>query len=328
MGQTLLSAGTLSKRALGYSIGWDSKLFEGVALTLEHPLTRNRPALFVGERFVLRDSRVEHGVERGCEYVKEGSTIGIAKRVALEERMTQSGGRMLLLVYPSSETSLLLHVITHAPARYVPKERLQTVVAGDADVRMESQGEWLLSFERDGQYADIMYVDGRVVRIAREGGTLVTDALSHEEQADVRIAEVLTMLAAAKECDGDQRVKREDFALHQLVSMLAVAGRNKYVFAKAFEILEEFAWDVGLRKAVQEHAVSVLRRISSEHAMRINVAHTRDVGVPAEQVRVQSHDAALKRAKIKKRREENRANRLAAQPAKGMSSGGGQKKKK
>lgn len=325
MGQTLLSAGTPSKRALGYSIGWDSKLFEGVALTLEHPFTRNRPALFVGERFILRDCRTEHGLVRGCEFVREGN-IGIAKRVALEERETQNGSRILLLVQPSSETSLLLHVITHAPSRYVPKERLQTGVVCDADVRIESQGEWLLSFARDGQYADILYVDGRVVRIVREKGALVADTLAYKEQANVRIAEVCKMLAAAKEYDREQRVKREDFALHQLVSMLAIAGRNKYIFAKAFEILEEFAWDVGLRKAVQEHAVSVLRPLSSEHAMRINVAHTRDVGVPAETVRAQSQDAARKRAEIERRRRENRANRLTAQPGKGMSSGGGKQK--
>lgn len=242
-----------------YRLDYTGALSEGIELSLNHPLTGGKPALLVGETYILRN------YERGCLYEPRNGGVGLVRRAVLETKVFDGGKKsLLLLTQPSDEnTPTLLHV--SFPETVRPKERFWVGVSSSdkVTVLIQDSGEMLVSFSGEDSGALIFGKDGGVRRVIYKNRALRTEALTIEEQSVARIARVDRAMEeeGARKNPGENPVPKEDAMLHELIAVMAIGGKHsEVVFAKVYNSLRDKAKKGGIRPAVKDHAVEALKK--------------------------------------------------------------------
>ena len=314
------------------------KLEEGLRLELNHPQTGGKLCVFVGEYFILR----HHG-NNGCFYhPAAGTGYAVARRIAVGKKEFSDGRKpMKLLVQPVADSPLLLHVSTAIPGLVRAKERMWVGIIHNGEVVAQDGDEALVVFpNRDGEIA-IFYPDGSIKRVVREGDVLKMVPVSLEEQAEVRIDHVKNMLEIAADLSDDERMKREDFAQHQLVAIMRFGGRrSSTVFQETFGLLLNWAEAGRIRPGVRKHAEKVLAEHWPAHALKFgwvfDRAPTNGNGRFAGRDEIHTsawkgpspEEQARKRRKAAKDREVRNKMKGASSGGTGSGNGNGKNKKK
>lgn len=243
-------------------------------MELGHPMTRQVPALFVGEFYILRDYRVTEG----CIYVPKGSK-GFVRRAAIEHKVLASGKTMNTLVQPTAASDRQLALIdTTPPTSFRPLPEIQKIWSGvlaeGCTVIANNSGCTLLEFANDGDAATVFYGDCSVARIVRKGKTLVNESLNLLEQTEARVMRAKELSdSASKFQDKDQRAKVMSIAQHEIVTVMGLAKRrDDAAFMVAYNAIEDMAANGNLRDMVYERAIGMLKDLAPAYALQLNTA--------------------------------------------------------
>lgn len=240
-----------------FAVNATGPLHEGTMLSLGHPLTDGRPALILGGvHFILVNDR-----GTGCLYRQTSNMTALVRRVHVEHMVRPGRNPLPLLVNPTAAAPIYLHIDVQMPlpGHVHLKERFRRGVSSGKVVAYGGT-ETLVQFTKNGDAVDICYEDGSVRRVVRQGDKLELIRLSNEEQADVRIVQVLRGLTEARSLEGDASVKLRDWHYHQLAAVVAIGGkRSSTVLDKELAPLIAAAQDGDIRPLVKSHVISGLR---------------------------------------------------------------------
>lgn len=288
-----------------FRIRGDGRVEEGIQLELSHPKVGGKPALFVGDYFILRDNRC------GVAYTKNG----IVRRAQMKYLPRNGKKDLELLVQPTSKNPpLLVHVETSPVLadRARLKYEFQADIQTTGGIIATALGEYFISLT-DDESITVFCVDGTVRDFVQKDYVLTERLLSFEEQADARIRLVQFQLERASDSfSGDALIRRRDWLYHQLITILQVGARSESVFEQVFGILEDAKQHDLIALGVQNRLLSFLedehrwRFLATESISSSAGEKSRSSGVPAE-----------RRAKLAARAAANRARR-------NVNSGGGQ----
>lgn len=225
-------------------------LAEGIPLTFDHPISLDSPAIMVGSYAVRRDKK------NGCFY---NDNSKLARRIALKRVELEGKKPFHTLVRPiaNQELPLLLYVETAFERNGVTLlERFHNGIEHNGEmIAWDKGGDYLISFPNDNGHATIYYPDGDVKVIVRKDGTLVEQKLTIEDKAKARLDCAKRSLEAAHE------PKTIDFWLHQIVSVMRVAGKHSgTIFQTTFDLLKAAASSGLVGASVRSHVDEVLKK--------------------------------------------------------------------
>jgi hypothetical protein len=267
-GHTTLSAQQahdLTQPATCFTLSWDG-FSEGFRLTRDDPRTNGVPALFVGATFVRVAKR------DGATYHKHKGTF-IVRRATIEEKVYgNSTLRFLTLPMPLDDTLFVVVDTTPPPHLKKFKHRMWVGIRTSVEKKLEQEEvgnipskEYLLAFKKEGEWADVFFADGRVVRLRRKSKTVITEKLTIEEQAAQRIGYAQGLLRRE-----DQRLV--DFAYYQLIAILDIAGpKSAKIFSGLYDVLADAFKENALRGRALATFMTVLREKWPEKAGELDV---------------------------------------------------------
>ena len=274
-----------SKPALCHTVAWDGALNENITLELNHPRTPCVPTLYVGNTYVRRNN---YG---GCIYrPNDDGMTGRVRRATLREVPNGEFVLYFLCEPDGGSHQHLVHVVLEPPANVMVKKRFYANVQTNGHMAIGNENEFLLELKAD-KYADALLADGRVVRVVCNG-TVVVEKLPIEQQAQIRIAMTKELLKGASTLNGNLRVKSEDYALHQMISIIeAVAKHSEMIRVSLSRDLRTIEKQMGgFRPNVSERLEKVMWKLQSNGTKKAGRTHENE----------SAFEAAMKAAETKK----------------------------
>jgi hypothetical protein len=248
-----------------FSFGWGG-ISEGIEVVVDHPLTPNKTAVFVGNHYFFQNNR--NGFDciqrNGKKYVLQASieTIKPFQKAEFKVLSKQQGDK----------PDILILIDTGLPDGMTPKGRFSygAYAIGGGKVEAKSGKETLVSIP-DLSHVDVYFMDGSVRRIERKGSYLNIIKLSVTEQGLLRVRLAQSSLDEIESLNliSDERAKRRDAVLHQVATVTEFGGKDPEIMEATVSILLEAA-EAGIGTGVKNHMLSVLATISPAHALILN----------------------------------------------------------
>lgn len=291
---------------------------EGFFLEINHPLTRGRPALVIGEnRYLMRD--VSGG--RGCLYQQRG-VQGFVRCAQIEYHEEFN---IPLLRRLNGSKKYVVHVqfgLKDGVKVPVGLEPLWSGVGGCTLV-MQSSDEAIVELAPN-ETLRVFYPTGEVVELSY--GNYKTTKLDPTEALDERLERIDSVLCAIRE-DEDVAAK-EDWILHELARMIRMTKLYPALRSQILGLAEKRLNGYGLRSGVYRAFRDALNFVGDytfygwmgSEGNVVTFARSAPARSP-----LGNKTPALSRAELEKRVKANREARHDAQTKKGPSGGGGQR---
>lgn len=319
-----------------FQVNGTGKLNEGIEIHLAHPASQNRPALIVGEHaFRLKD--------RGaCLYTVTSSETALVRRMKVKSFGEGPKPRRLLARHDDDTP---LYVLVDPTMQYgqgvKPRFYFWTGVkcSGESLVNDLFNSERFIALENDADYVDVFYSDGRVFRTVRKGNMLTPVNLSLEEQAGLRIQNILDQIGELtklpRETSG--RTRRIDKKYHELLDIMEVGGkRSKIVLERIYDLFTDAGRKAELRMGVRNRLLTILKAYWPAHLIRFpldsepkvlgKVSPRATLSVPAQKPKGPPPAAKARRTKRSLRDAEERILRKGSSGGKSSNKNGGNKK--